>query len=97
MARKGSWIVDETYPDVKAKFCLNPPAQEGQCYAYVAREMSYDTDHVNIDALAFSAATFVLHPDRPRTLITKKDLDGYFSFLRQVANAVIVPSTQSTR
>ncbi len=91
-ARGGTWIVDPTYRGVNlsARFCLLPPAPDGSCYAHTERGMAYDTGHVRVYALAFSAATFGLPADSLMTQITMADLDRYFAFMRQVAAAVVV-------
>lgn len=92
MARKGAWTVDPTYtgPNLHALFCLVPPAPEGLCYARTERGMGYDTGNVNIYAQAFMAATLRSSPPEGKTQITLADLDRYFTFLRQIADAVVV-------
>ncbi len=91
MARKGSWVVEPTVREVvSGKFCLNPPAQAGLCYAYVAKGLSYRTNHVIMYGQAFMSATLGSPPDWLWTQITAADIESYFAFMRRIADLVVV-------
>ena len=94
-ARRGTWTVDAAYrgPNLSASLCLVPPAPDGLCYAHTGREMTYDTSNVRMYSDAFMAATFGPPQHAGMTQITLSDLDRYFAFMRQVADAVVGAAT----
>jgi len=92
MARKGSWNFDSNNREVSGKFCLDPPAPSGQCYASVGWGSAYTTDHVTIYTQSLMDTTFGTSTDVLWKQITIADIDAYFAFLRRIADLVVVKS-----
>ena len=96
-ARKGAWSVIQPSPHVYARFCLSSPTPADQCYARVGYSMAYKTGHLIIDARAFMHASLTASADQGSSLITIADLNHYFAFLRQIADAVVIPPSTPTK
>ena len=100
IARKGVWTVrtvDPKLPFLVGQFCLNPPAPAGQCYAFKDQVMVYHTGEVVINSGNLVNWTLESPPSREWVQVTVADLDSYFTLLRRIADAVVVPSLPSQK